>query len=1084
METDIAPGESCDEYVDGSIFRVKLHNFLTYTDAEFFPGPRLNLVLGPNGTGKSSIVCALCVGLAGSTKLLGRADKVGQFVRHEKESGYTEIELFFNRGNRVVRRNIFRDNKSTWQINGRDATQKQVLALMESARIQIDNLCQFLPQDKVGEFSRMNPVQLLKATQSAIDDGELAETHERIIELQSSIKEKERDLENARASLELKQNENRQREKEVERIMEHQTRIQETKLMKKKCLWLEFEEMKREVEQLKAEKKRCREEMEKAKEETIVPLQERLEKERLRFEKVKAEKADGEREKRQIEDKLKREKQHVEALENAQSKTVSEITELRNQHSQNQRRLERVENDLAEWRKRRGEMPEIADLKQQKLALEKEQREKEMKSADISSQREAKSRRFTGLAEEIRKLNYKMGKLNDEDVQRRLALQRFDADAIRAAEWVKQNQHKLKRKVWGPVVLEMQVNEPLHAKYVEDILPKWLMTALVAECYEDYNTIIRELNSEKSSQRIKTSIFIVQDAKCTPFNRPYTPDQVESFCQQFGFTGYLDELVKAPDVIHQVLRDHGGMHTVLVGTRQTEDLINRGTNVFQALSSTDRKSAFVTPYKKYVTSVSKYGARNVTTRTNDLQNPRLLAASSSNEEEKTHLTGLLQNLQAELKTVQAEIDDLKAQEREFAESRNTFSNRIAEIRSQLREIVRLEEKISEGENKAYSLKSELARDLSDKENAMVRKLKNQATKQGKQVSECLRLTKLLLMANATDASLGLRMGAQQVRLEFTDKHLKRVEHTIRNFQEAYKRASENLVTTAKQAMQMKKRAEAEAPWEEYEDAFVKFSDDLEDLRACIENNEASMGCFRGDLRIQDIYERVCREIENEERELKELEHFVTHGEDEINGIKDAWHAKLKDVVAQIDASFQEFFRDIGCVGEVFLDDRDTDISKWGIERRAQFRKNTKLSTMTAEEQSGGVRLLEKSVGTIMYLMALQSLTKCPFRVVDEINQGMDVYNERKVFHRITKSSCGSKLPQYFLITPKLITGLSYHRDTKVMVILNGPWNKISQQMWDTKHFINCSRRIKRAADGGVEADGGGRMKKKAHVRGD
>lgn len=95
----------------------------------------------------------------------------------------------------------------------------------------------------------------------------------------------------------------------------------------------------------------------------------------------------------------------------------------------------------------------------------------------------------------------------------------------------------------------------------------------------------------------------------------------------------------------------------------------------------------------------------------------------------------------------------------------------------------------------------------------------------------------------------------------------------------------------------------------------------------------------------------------------------------------------------------------------------------------------------------------------MYLMALQSLTKCPFRVVDEINQGMDVYNERKVFHRITKSSCGSKLPQYFLITPKLITGLQYHRDTKVMIILNGPWNKIRQEEWDVRRFLSCARTL-------------------------
>ena len=47
----------------GSIVRVKLQNFVTYTSAEFFPGPSLNMVIGPNGTGKSTLVCAICLGL-------------------------------------------------------------------------------------------------------------------------------------------------------------------------------------------------------------------------------------------------------------------------------------------------------------------------------------------------------------------------------------------------------------------------------------------------------------------------------------------------------------------------------------------------------------------------------------------------------------------------------------------------------------------------------------------------------------------------------------------------------------------------------------------------------------------------------------------------------------------------------------------------------------------------------------------------------------------------------------------------------------------------------------------------------------
>ena len=47
----------------------QLHNFMTYSDVEMEPGPRLNVILGPNGTGKSSFVCALCIGLSGSTKV-------------------------------------------------------------------------------------------------------------------------------------------------------------------------------------------------------------------------------------------------------------------------------------------------------------------------------------------------------------------------------------------------------------------------------------------------------------------------------------------------------------------------------------------------------------------------------------------------------------------------------------------------------------------------------------------------------------------------------------------------------------------------------------------------------------------------------------------------------------------------------------------------------------------------------------------------------------------------------------------------------------------------------------------------------
>jgi len=55
--------------MEGKITKVKLRDFVTYDYCEFTPGPNLNMIIGPNGTGKSSIVCGIALGLGGSTQV-------------------------------------------------------------------------------------------------------------------------------------------------------------------------------------------------------------------------------------------------------------------------------------------------------------------------------------------------------------------------------------------------------------------------------------------------------------------------------------------------------------------------------------------------------------------------------------------------------------------------------------------------------------------------------------------------------------------------------------------------------------------------------------------------------------------------------------------------------------------------------------------------------------------------------------------------------------------------------------------------------------------------------------------------------
>jgi hypothetical protein len=100
-------------------------------------------------------------------------------------------------------------------------------------------------------------------------------------------------------------------------------------------------------------------------------------------------------------------------------------------------------------------------------------------------------------------------------------------------------------------------------------------------------------------------------------------------------------------------------------------------------------------------------------------------------------------------------------------------------------------------------------------------------------------------------------------------------------------------------------------------------------------------------------------------------------------------------------------------------------------------------------------------------MALQSLSTSPFRVVDEINQGMDPHNERMMHERMVDIACGQgdggdSGGQYFLITPKLLTGLMYKRGMAVQCISSGEYMPLDYQKLN---FRNIASRMKGGAQG-------------------
>ena len=217
------------------------------------------------------------------------------------------------------------------------------------------------------------------------------------------------------------------------------------------------------------------------------------------------------------------------------------------------------------------------------------------------------------------------------------------------------------------------------------------------------------------------------------------------------------------------------------------------------------------------------------------------------------------------------------------------------------------------------------------------------------------------------------------------------------------------------------------------------------------------------------YKKNQELIEETTADLDDLRNRKDKKKGEMEKLQEKWENQLEETLAYVDRKFCKYMKELGCTGSVSLakgakDDPNPKFEDYGIEIKVSFRQGVAPSVLSARVQSGG----ERSVSTIMYLMALQDEMNAPFRCVDEINQGLDERNERLVFRRIVENStkrpgrngptdhCG----QYWLITPKLLPNLT-DMEVEAMTVLcifNGPYNLKNPTDWDTDKLVQLRKR--------------------------
>ncbi|XP_055065038.2 structural maintenance of chromosomes protein 5 [Misgurnus anguillicaudatus] len=1033
-------------FVEGSIMRITMHNFLTYDHSEVFPGPKLNMIVGANGTGKSSIVCAICLGLAGKPAVLGRGDKVGVYVKRGCNKGSVEIELYRAQGNLVITREIqVENNQSSWMINKKHASQKAVEEAVKELRIQVGNLCQFLPQEKVGEFAKMSKLELLEATEKSVGPPGMFEYHTKL----KTFRQKEKELQTAcqeKANFLEKTRQRHERNKlDVERYYMKKRHLDRIQMLEKKKPWVEYETSRKELEEVKKERDEIKQKLKSLKE-NQEPLLRKIRSVETQLQPIEQQMKEMSASIKEATQRCKQKQDQLESKNRKVDDIRQQFSLKRTEEEDRQKRIGHTELMIKDLQKELLNIGDQEDVTPQIDAINVELRSIQEKKAQLESETLDLRREKDEAFGELARLQNRMKSVNDIMKMKEEKLRARFRDTYTALMWLRRNQRLFKGNVHEPMMLVINVRESRYAKYVESHIPLKDLQAFVFQKQEDMERFMSEV---RDSQNLRVNSVIAPAESCS--NR--LPSRPLETLKRYGFFSYLRELFDAPEEVMSYLCHQYKVNDVPVGTETTKNMIERVIREAQL-------RMIYTAEEKYTVKTSAYS--NNVISSNSALRPSQFLTMAIDADERRQLEENLRAAEHRVRVIDNRMEAIREQQNVLCRRDNELRAKKKQLSEQKAKKRQLEQKISTKQDSLRQMQQNKI-DLEAVEedtNAKISAVNKQKLAIVKEYLSDMKEKARLSMEKVYLALQSAGLAAEKTKLE-TDCRESSAE--LKQAEQAYTKLDQvktnllakckTLLTRARGICNMTSGQTA-VP-EELHTAFGQLPDTLDEIDAMLNEERTRAECFTGlNENVVDEYNRREQEINTMEKELDDKTNELNNYRQSIAEAKENWLNPLKVLVDQINERFSDFFRSMQCAGEVDLhSENDEEYDKYGIRIRVKFRSDTQLHELTPHHQSGG----ERSVSTMLYLMSLQELNRCPFRVVDEINQGMDPVNERRVFDIVVRTACGGNTSQYFFITPKLLQNLQYAEDMTILCVHNGPY-MLPPNKWNTKAFIRRARR--------------------------
>lgn len=1044
--------QKTQKFRPGFILSVKVTNFTTYTSAEFHLSPTLNMIIGPNGTGKSTLVAAICLGLGGRIELI-RRKSLKSMIKTGCSESTIEITLKnaedANTDLLVIER-TFTASTLDWLVNNRLSDEKSVRGICRKLNIQLDNLCHFLPQERVAEFATLTPEKLLLQTERTLGTGHLITLHEELIKLDATRESVKTQLETNNSKLERLNAEKAELEVEAQKFEEYQKKSRDIDLHRMLLPYAQLQDLKERQKELKMQRDEAKKKLQNFNL-TTKPLETQV--------------RQTEEQRRSLQDRMDQLTERQTQLSSEYKKLTTQareatdkITELRatveNLASKSARRKQEAEKLKQEKQELEEKLTDVPDVDDELLAQAKRARDEAFRELnDHKTKRRQLEDTMEPKASVIRNLQAELKRYESQltSTDRLLVLEargrpynQLRDNALKGHLLLRENPHLQLQYFEAPVV-SCEVTEKSYAPFIEKVIDNNTLLAITTPTQESYDEVSKLVFSKYNVP--------MRLALEDPGIPPVAPDRL----LEYGFDGYLSDFITGPPVVLNMLKVISKLHMIPVRKSPMSD------EQFQRLITPDGTGRI--PFMKFIVaddfvsvSRSRYGSRQYFYSTEKVRNAMFFVSGGLTREARLDIKEKLaavsqqyQEARDSFKLLRQQADEIKAVHDSVSKQLSAARVKVEELQAVRTNRAKLVAYISAKAERILRMEHDAKKDYTDRVQQAEQKINEvfhvRATAlakaaltlsqlamgaidididQFKILQEKNKITTLrVLIHSLDDFKKSLEEEYEQLKQKYNEIKRSDAAQKVRQQSERYTEDDRTVLSSLAESYLLQQNLT-----EAFVQDKIRF---LEDERSVMSTADQSAIAMLG--------QRLL-EIKDLESQLPELELERGRLDTQIEDKRSQWEPELASIVMKISAAFQNKFTAVASDGQVELAKAER-FKDYKLQILVKFRENTDLKVLDNHSQSGG----ERAVSTIFFIMSLQGLTEAPFRVVDEINQGMDPKNERMAHQHLVQTACENDASQYFLVTPKLLTGLYYHPEMAVHCIYTGPFIESSDRQF-------------------------------------